>query len=251
MSSEKDEIGEFLNSGQIVMAEIQYPSTNIPIYQEEDHGGDVLEYAEPWGGPQNAPYKDLSKPNALEQDEPITYQGERPNTFGDGVAEEYRPVPVTNIGDGFAITPDPTQGDGAPTSSDFVFVKPRGEGPSPHDLNVETIVHTEPYDYQGDAEDQSFYDRSYVYASVGEKEMKISKEMVRRVASKAAQRKESQDFNPYRIHVAFMDDLYSFERVSADKLIHKSSKELWTITTAEDGSTFIEKQFDGSKPVKA
>ena len=48
-----------------------------------------------------------------------------------------------------------------------------------------------------------------------------------------------------KIKVASLDDLFSFDRVATDTLIHKASKELWSIELDGEGQTYIAKLFDG------
>ena len=71
------------------------------------------------------------------------------------------------------------------------------------------------------------------------------------MASKVARSlSDSEDFafdaflGGSKIKIASLDDLFSFDRVASDTLIHKSSKELWSIDTDEDGQTYIAKLFD-------
>lgn len=53
------------------------------------------------------------------------------------------------------------------------------------------------------------------------------------------------------IKVASLDDLFSFDRVANDKLIHKSTQDLWSINTDKDGNVLIQRMFDNSgEPVK-
>jgi hypothetical protein len=53
------------------------------------------------------------------------------------------------------------------------------------------------------------------------------------------------------VKIASLDDLFSFERVASNTLIHKSSKELWSIDIDEEGQTYIAKLFDGKgSPLK-
>lgn len=62
---------------------------------------------------------------------------------------------------------------------------------------------------------------------------------------------ESEDFSfdaflgSKRVRIASLDDLFSFDRVASETLIHKSSRELWSIEQDEQGQTFIAKLFDG------
>lgn len=251
----KDSIRRVLDNGLAKKAEINFPSENIPIYQEDanpGNSGDLLQYSEPWGGSQNRPYLDANKPNDLEQDKPMSYQGERPEVFQNGAPPEEFPVSTTNaIGQGWEKSPDPGAGEGTEPASGSVFVKPRGDGGDPFLLGVEPYNIGEPYE-QGVAEEQTFSDRVYAYASdeCGDLSMKnIDKGSVHRVVE-AAIKKSSVGNNHYKIKVASLMDLYSFARISQGTLIHKSSNELWSISVGDDGSAIIEKQFDDNgKPV--
>lgn len=49
---------------------------------------------------------------------------------------------------------------------------------------------------------------------------------------------------PSRIRVASIQDLSGFTRVSNETLIHKANKDLWALKRQEDGTIFIERQFD-------
>lgn len=53
-----------------------------------------------------------------------------------------------------------------------------------------------------------------------------------------------------RRRVASLNDLDAFSRVSADTLIHKSDKDLWSIGKEADGSFYIQRLFDDREPVK-
>jgi hypothetical protein len=57
---------------------------------------------------------------------------------------------------------------------------------------------------------------------------------------------------PLRKKVASIQDLSSFIRLSTDELIHKSTRDLWTIRRQGDGGMFVERTFDDSgAPLKA
>jgi hypothetical protein len=57
---------------------------------------------------------------------------------------------------------------------------------------------------------------------------------------------------PLRMKVASIQDLSSFIRLSADELIHKSTKDLWAIRRQGDGALFVERTFDDNgAPLKA
>jgi len=57
---------------------------------------------------------------------------------------------------------------------------------------------------------------------------------------------------PLRKKVASIQDLSAFTRLSADELIHKSTKDLWNIRRQGDGGFFVERAFDDTgAPLKA
>jgi hypothetical protein len=57
---------------------------------------------------------------------------------------------------------------------------------------------------------------------------------------------------PTRRKVASIQDLSSFVRLSADELVHKSTRDLWTIRRQGDGGLFVERTFDDNgAPLKA
>jgi hypothetical protein len=62
------------------------------------------------------------------------------------------------------------------------------------------------------------------------------------VAAKAAA--EGVDLSKDRIRIACLDQLFAFRAVSANKLIHKSTNDLWTINAGEDGEIEITREFD-------
>jgi len=54
-----------------------------------------------------------------------------------------------------------------------------------------------------------------------------------------------------RRRVASLQDLSAFTRLSADQLIHKSDRDLWTISKEGDGKFYIERLFDDNgSPLK-
>lgn len=249
-------MGEFLKDTRPKMAEIGFPSENIQIYQEQitpGNSGDLLEYAEPWGGAQNRPYVNLAKPEGLERDESITRQGERPEVFPNVTSPESFPVNTTNtFGQGWDKSPDPAAGEGNEPSGDVVYTKPRGDGSNPNQTAISPFNIGEAYEHTGEGEEQTFSDRVYVYASEanGDNRMQsVDKKMVHKVVT-AALNKGLTVNDQYKVKVASLADLYSFERLGSDKLVHKSSNELWEISVDKDGSTVIEKQFDDNgKPI--
>lgn len=54
-----------------------------------------------------------------------------------------------------------------------------------------------------------------------------------------------------RVKVASLDDLFSFDRIGSNQLIHKCTKELWAIDSDKDGTVQITRLFDNSgEPIK-
>lgn len=49
---------------------------------------------------------------------------------------------------------------------------------------------------------------------------------------------------PARVRVASLQQLSGFHRLSADTLIHKSDRDLWSIRKDADGALMIERMFD-------
>ena len=53
-----------------------------------------------------------------------------------------------------------------------------------------------------------------------------------------------------RVRVASLDQLSSFHRISAETLVHKSTRDLWTVTREADG-LYIQRLFqDNGTPLK-
>jgi Fe-S-cluster containining protein len=74
---------------------------------------------------------------------------------------------------------------------------------------------------------------------------------VANVASKAIEEGIDAFFDPNRVKVASMDDLFAFNRVDKDHLIHKASRDLWSIETGKDGSVEVTRLFNSSgEPIK-
>jgi hypothetical protein len=245
----KDSMGMFLSSATLKVAEIEFPSINIPVYQDVDTNKDLIEYAEPWGGAQNKPYRNPLKPQNLEQDPSINIQGERPETFVDTHIPEGLPVDNTLVfGEQFIRTRDPGAGDGVSPGADYTHTTPQGDGAYPFNNEVNPIVTSFPYEELGSGEEQTFSDRAYMYASEapsmnGDTNMNVSSESVKRVVSASLVNGSAWQDNPYKIKVASLEDLYAFERPTEGTLIHKASRELWTISTTP-GGVFIEKCFN-------
>jgi Fe-S-cluster containining protein len=58
-------------------------------------------------------------------------------------------------------------------------------------------------------------------------------------------------FDGNRMKVASLDDLFSFDRIGSNNLIHKCTKDLWAIDSDKDGNVQIKRLFDNSgEPIK-
>jgi hypothetical protein len=54
------------------------------------------------------------------------------------------------------------------------------------------------------------------------------------------------------IKIASLADLYAFTRVDDNHLVHKATKDLWSLEAAEDGSIVINRLFDDSgNPIRS
>jgi hypothetical protein len=57
--------------------------------------------------------------------------------------------------------------------------------------------------------------------------------------------------NESKVKIASLDDLYSFDRIGSNNLIHKCTKDLWAIDSDKDGTVHIKRLFDNSgEPIK-
>jgi Fe-S-cluster containining protein len=58
-------------------------------------------------------------------------------------------------------------------------------------------------------------------------------------------------FDESRIKVASLDDLFSFDRIGSNQLIHKCTHDLWSIDSDKDGNVQIKRLFDNTgDPIK-
>jgi Fe-S-cluster containining protein len=72
-----------------------------------------------------------------------------------------------------------------------------------------------------------------------------------KVASMAVEEGIDYYFNPERIKISSLEDLFGFNRVDAGMLIHKSSKDLWKIEQDPKGDVRITRLFDNNgEPLK-
>jgi hypothetical protein len=63
--------------------------------------------------------------------------------------------------------------------------------------------------------------------------------------------REPEIVTPTRVRVASIRDLNPFTRLSADELVHKADRDLWTIKRQSDGAMFVERMFDDNgSPLK-
>ena len=53
-----------------------------------------------------------------------------------------------------------------------------------------------------------------------------------------------------KIKVASLDDLFAFNRVDEKHLIHKSTRDLWSIEADDDGNVQVARMFDNGEPIK-
>ena len=217
-----DSFGSFVVGSMERVGEIEFPASNISIYQEDTVGNgadDLLQYSEPWGGPQNKQTK-----RDLEGDPLMTSQGEHPEPPTNLVPEFNAPTTITNFGGG--MSRDPSVGEGE--SGGPVSTVPDDRNSSPEAIGF-------PNAHKGDADLLQFTNRVNVQASKHECK-----------AEKALALAKAKGFivAPVQVRLAFTGDLFGFEKISADNLVHKSSRELWTIKMGDAGETFIEKQFD-------
>ena len=55
-----------------------------------------------------------------------------------------------------------------------------------------------------------------------------------------------------RVKIASLADLYAFTRVDDNHLVHKATKDLWSLEAADDGSIMISRLFDGTgNPIRS
>jgi hypothetical protein len=70
------------------------------------------------------------------------------------------------------------------------------------------------------------------------------------VAEKAIEEGIDTFFDPNRIKIASLDDLFAFDRIGNNTLVHKAQKDLWAIESDDDG-VHISRLFDNSgEPLK-
>lgn len=70
------------------------------------------------------------------------------------------------------------------------------------------------------------------------------------VTAKAIEDGVGAFFDENRIKVASLDDLFAFNRVDDKHLIHKSTRDLWSIEADDNGEVHITRLFDSGKPIK-
>lgn len=91
--------------------------------------------------------------------------------------------------------------------------------------------------------DQAVTDQFYKGLAAGSKEAEI--------ASKALAGGVDPTAGMNSVKVASIDDLFAFHRASDSHLIHKSTRDLWSIETDKDGGVRITRLFDNDgEPVK-
>jgi Fe-S-cluster containining protein len=70
------------------------------------------------------------------------------------------------------------------------------------------------------------------------------------VTAKAIEGGVSGFFDDNRVKVASLDDLFGFDRVDNDHLIHKATRDLWKVEADDEGNMHIARLFEAGKPVK-
>lgn len=269
ITGQKELSPEFL----LKLAELDNPPINSFGYQETPFwGGDLLTYNGDWGSSQQN-LNPQGTDGALEKDPPISYQGENPEKDADFATSVYasEQVPVAEPwGDDYAKPKD--QGGGW-NSPDLMGTLPQGFGGDPGDAEVYPVVTGYENGFDG-VMDSPFGEGTVRTAGAGMTEIEKMANMVRahlddagierafvddtftRLASsahKVAGLAASQEISPEvsSIRIASLDQLFAFRGISANKLIHMSSNDLWTIEAGVDGEILINRQFDASgNPIK-
>ena len=71
------------------------------------------------------------------------------------------------------------------------------------------------------------------------------------VMSKAVEEGVDCFLSDHKVKVASLDDLFAFNRVDDEHLIHKSTRDLWTIEADGEGDVHIARLFnDSGEPIK-
>lgn len=260
ITGKKDHSDEWLKK----LAELENPPQNSFGYQETpDWGSDLITYNGEWGSsqPNVSPHGTYGD---MEQDTPMTYQGENPELDADfytsvhNAAEQN--VPSEPWGDQESRPKD--QGGGY-DSPDLHKVLPQGFGPDPEDAQVYPVVTGYPNGFEG------LWDSPVGEGTVRDagdhmtEFEKLAKIIVEKMASSdtdkeqvdntfaslmaSASKVASQaDFVPAenRIRIASLDQLFAFKGVSANKLIHRSTNDLWSVSANDAGEITIEREFD-------
>jgi hypothetical protein len=257
-------------------AELDNPPVNSYGYQESPSwGGDLLLYNGEWGSGQMQ-QEEHGSDGAIEQDDPITYQGERPALDADFYTDYHNAAEQISTaapwGESESRPKDPSGNE----NPDFLKTLPQGFGPDADDAqgvgpNPENamgypLVTGYPSGFQGvwdspvgegtvRSAGETMTDLEKLSAAMKDRlsPKDVDKELAESafsslmasagtVAAKAAA--EGVDLSKDRIRIACLDQLFAFRAVSANKLIHKSTNDLWTINAGEDGEIEITREFD-------
>ena len=252
-----------------VKAELDNPAVNIMGYQESpDEGSDLLQYAEPWGGQQLNPQKGKGD---IELDPSMMWQGDQPPMDSDFYTSPSKSAsvdPGASFAQPWGETESRPKDQGAGYGDNSILkTLPEGFGANPDDIQGQTFGIGEPNLFEG-AWDSPVGDSSVRSAgahvaskyeelakAVNEKlaSVDIDSSLIEdnymklfgssyKVASVAAARGLSVTND--RVKIASMDDLFAFKRVDKNKLIHKSSNDLWGIQVDANGDTFIQRLTD-------
>lgn len=257
---------------QQVKAELENPPVNSVGYQETpDWGSDLLTYGEPWGGPQTNQTGNGAD-GKLEQDTPITYQGDNPEMDADfytsvgkaaseqvGVSEPWgdqesrqKDQQGGNNQDAYSVLPqgfgaDPASAEGYPVVTGFpngfegAWDSPLGEGTvrSAGDrmTEIEKLASIVQDRLSGGSLDHDMVESTYA-------KLAASAGSVGNVARLAAE--SGIDAKADCIRIASLDQLFAFKAAGKDKLIHKATNDLWKIALDESGNPVISREFDAS-----
>lgn len=255
------------------LAELDNPPVQAIGYQESTSTtGDsmpVLEYAEPSGGQQLNVAPQIN--GDLESDPPITLQGEHPEIDAGFYTQQGKtagdpwsaPLPGTDYHERYDSGPQPgsdryqtpAEGLGDDGNSELITPVCLGYDPasdmgdplnSPAGLGIVTAGNNgKPFMNYAEAL-RIAQDRLNPTCTEGA----IVDRMLARLAAElpeltsgaqsCSQEADGRDV----LKVASFDQLFSFDRVGTDKLIHKSTHDLWKISTDAEGNLQLEREFN-------
>ena len=251
-------------------AEIANPAINILDYQEDvGQGSDsLLEYSDRGDAGQNSGF--VPKKNDGQEWKPMSQQGERPQNDADFYKDPYASTGLL-VPEGEQESRPKDQGAGYTQQKE---VNPNSGTPK-GDLDVDTqgagLPPVEDYGSEIPYNQAIYLASEEKTMNWGEKLKQLNARMnpetfdtntvdsmfkdldknskVASLVDEAISRGAGSENN--RIVLSSLDDLFSFNRVANDTLIHKSSEDLWKIGMDSSGQTYIEQLYtDNGKPLK-